>query len=46
MAAIDPAPDIEDVGPEEDLEAVARADHPPSDIQIRGVYDPSRHGTP
>ena len=39
MAASDPAPDLEDVGPEEDLEAVARVDQPPSDIQIRGVYE-------
>ena len=34
-----PNPTLEDVGPEDDSEAVRTADRPPSDWQIVSVYD-------
>ena len=39
MASSDPGVSIADVGRDEDCEAVKRADRPPSDPRIRGIYD-------
>ena len=38
MAAALPDVELEDVGPDEDCDAVRRADRPPSDLDLRSVY--------
>ena len=39
MASSDPGVTITDVGRDDDCEAVKKADRPPSDPRIRGIYD-------